>query len=339
MNLPTIWMVRGDSGRLYDEFHERGVVAMGWWELMEAKPGMSREQLAELLRTIRPEYKRGQILSGASQVWRFINEVEQGDYVVTYNPSTRRYLLGKVVGVAKVEPELKELGMPHTRQTQWIGEIDRDTLSVKARNSLGSTLTLFRLPDFAASEVLAAVDGEKRSAAPQGETTDIAADEEPTETRDLYADTEARALEFIKDRVSKLDWAEMQELVAGILRAMGYKTRVAKSGADRGADIVASPDGLGFENPRIVVEVKHRTGQMGSKEIRSFLGGRHKDDRGLYVSTGGYSKDARYEGDRAGIPVTLWELDDVVRYLVEYYDQVDNETRQLVPLKRIYWPN
>jgi restriction system protein len=77
---------------------------------------------------------------------------------------------------------------------------------------------------------------------------------------------------------------------------------------------------------------------MGSKEIRSVLGGRHKDDRGLYVSTGGFSKDARYEGDRAGIPVTLWELDDVVRYLVDYYDKVDNETRQLVPLKRIYWP-
>ena len=61
-------------------------------------------------------------------------------------------------------------------------------------------------------------------------------------------------------------------------------------------------------------------------------------DRGLYVSTGGFSKDARYEGDRAGIPVTLWELDDIVRYLVDYCDKVDNETRQMVPLKRIYWP-
>jgi restriction system protein len=119
---------------------------------------------------------------------------------------------------------------------------------------------------------------------------------------------------------------------------MGYKTRVASPGPDRGADIVASPDGLGFENPRIVVEVKHRSGAMGSKEVRSFLGGRHKDDRGLYVSTGGFSKDARYEADRAGIPLTLWELDDIVRALVDYYDKLDSETRQLVPLKRLYWP-
>jgi restriction system protein len=45
---------------------------------------------------------------------------------------------------------------------------------------------------------------------------------------------------------------------------------------------VASPDGFGFESPRIVVEVKHRTGSaMGSQEVRSFLGGRNKDDKPL----------------------------------------------------------
>ncbi len=84
----------------------------------------------------------------------------------------------------------------------------------------------------------------------------------------------------------------MQDLVAGILRAMGYKTLVSPAGADRGKDIIASPDGFGFEPPRIVVEVKHRNARMGSSEIRSFLGGRHKDDRGLYVSTGGFTKEA-----------------------------------------------
>jgi restriction system protein len=47
----------------------------------------------------------------------------------------------------------------------------------------------------------------------------------------------------------------MQQLVAGILRAMGYKTQISPPGVDRGKDIVASPDGFGFEHPRIVVEV------------------------------------------------------------------------------------
>ena len=87
----------------------------------------------------------------------------------------------------------------------------------------------------------------------------IEPDEEDKEVDRIYRENQSKAIEFIKDKVSKLDWDEMQDLVAGLLRGMGYKTRVSNSGPDRGKDIVASPDGLGFESPRIVVEVKHRT--------------------------------------------------------------------------------
>ena len=77
---------------------------------------------------------------------------------------------------------------------------------------------------------------------------------------------------------------------------------------------------------------------MGSHEIRSFLGGRHSDDKGLYVSTGGFMKDSRYEADRTSIPIHLMDIDDLVEALLENYDGLDSETRQLLPLKRIYWP-
>lgn len=59
---------------------------------------------------------------------------------------------------------------------------------------------------------------------------------------------------------------------------------------------------------------------MGRQEVRSFLGGRHKDDRRLYVSTGGFTKDAQYEADRAYILLAMWTLDHVVRALIEHYD-------------------
>jgi restriction system protein len=155
----------------------------------------------------------------------------------------------------------------------------------------------------------------------------------------LAEDMQSKATEFIKDRAAKLDWDQMQRLVAGVLRAMGYKTRISPAGPDRGKDIIASPDGLGFESPRIVVEVKHRQGAMGSQEIRSFLGGRHKDDKGLYVSTGGFTKDARYEADRASIPLSLMNIDELVEAVIENYETLDNETKQLLPLRRLYWPN
>ena len=326
-----MWMVRGEGGRLYDAFRERGIAAIGWAQLAaHAKPGVERKQLIALYQSLEPQTKRGTVVSGASQVWRFVNDIQDGDWVITYSPANRLYSIGKVAGSAEHYPEWMEEGMPLARKVQWqTQELQRDSLGASTKNSLGSTLTLFEVPAKAAAEVLAALKGKPL---PEVE------DESEEAVTDPLAEIESQALERIKDRVNELDWDEMQQLVAGILRAMGYKTQVSPAGSDRGKDIVASPDGFGFEHPRIVVEVKHRKGQMGSQEIRSFLGGRHKDDRGLYVSTGGFSKDAQYEADRAAIPLAMWTLDHVVRALIEHYDATDTETKRLVPLKRLYWP-
>ena len=324
-------MVRGEGGSLYEAFRERGVVAVGWDQLAaHAKPGVGRKQLIALYQSIEPQAKQGTVISGASQVWRFVNDIQDGDWVVTYSPANRLYSMGNVTGSAEHHPEWAEQGMPLVRKVSWQGqELLRDNLGTSTKNSLGSTLTLFEVPSKAAAEVLAALKG-KPAPALEDEAEEVIADP--------LANIELQALERIKDRVSELDWDDMQQLVAGILRAMGYKTQVSPPGADQGKDIVASPDGFGFEHPRIVVEVKHRKGQMGSQEIRSFLGGRHKDDRGLYVSTGGFSKDAQYEADRASIPLAMWTLDHVVRALIEHYDATDSETKRIVPLKRLYWP-
>ena len=120
---------------------------------------------------------------------------------------------------------------------------------------------------------------------------------------------------------------------------MGYRTHVTPPGADRGTDITASPDGLGLEEPRIFVQVKHQTGTaMGADEIRSFLGGRRSGDKCLYVSTGGFTKDAKYEADRSTVPLTLISMPTLRDLLLQYYENLDAPTRTLVPLQRLYWP-
>lgn len=325
-----MWMVRGDAGALYDEFRDKGVAAVGWRQLApHAKPGVSRKQLADLYAQADPGLKQGTIVAGASQVWRFVNEVEIGDHVLTYSPDNRTYLVGTVTGPAEYMPDWADAGLVLARAVQWNGrELQRDALSLPTRNSLGSTLTVFKLPTTAAKEILA-----------EPKSTPVAADmPADTDASEAAIDIEEQAREYVKDMVARLEPREMEQLVAGILRAMGFKTRVSPVGPDRGKDIIASPDGFGFRDPRIVVEVKHRNGQMGSQALRSFLGGRHPGDRGLYVSTGGFSKDALYEAERAQVPMTLWTLDDLVRALVEHYDQTDAETKRMVPLKRVYWP-
>jgi len=46
----------------------------------------------------------------------------------------------------------------------------------------------------------------------------------------------------------------------------------------------------------------------------------------------------RYEAERSPIPVTLMDLDDLVKSLHEHYEQLDIETKRLVPLRKLYWP-
>lgn len=328
--MANMWMVRGEAGALYDEFREKGVAAVGWRQLApHAKPGVSRKDLAEIYAKADPGLKPGTLVAGASQVWRFVNEIHIGDHVLTYSPDNRTYLIGKISGPAEYKPEWAESGLVLSRSVQWnAAELQRDALSLPTRNSLGSTLTVFKVPLAAAKEILA----EPKVTAP---LTDSPGE---VDSPEAVIDIEDQSREYIKDMVARLEPREMEQLVAGILRAMGFKTRVSPVGPDRGKDIIASPDGFGFRDPRIVVEVKHRSGQMGSQALRSFLGGRHPGDRGLYVSTGGFSKDALYEAERAQVPMTLWTLDDLVRALVEHYDQTDAETKRMVPLKRVYWP-
>lgn len=324
-----MWMVRAASGgSLAEAFREKGVVAIGFDDIGDLSRHKDKAAILAAIIECRPDASTGSRMSSASQIYRFRDELDSGDRVITYDPGRRVYLVGTIAGPYRYDPELLP-PFRHVRDVQWEGEVERDRLSTGTRNSLGSTLTLFRVPAVAAEELEQLLQGQAVPA--------VAVEEEEDESSVLERYKE-EALEIIKDRVNRLDWESMQQLVAALLRAMGYKTRIAAPGPDRGVDIMASPDGFGFESPRIIVEVKHRTQVIGSQQIRSFLGGRHKDDKGLYVSTSGFTKDAQYEADRASIPVTLMDVDSLVKSILRHYEQMDMDGRNLLPLKKLYWP-
>lgn len=194
---------------------------------------------------------------------------------------------------------------------------------------MSSSLTLFSVNEEVSAELLSHIG---KPTTPEG------IEEDDSELDQIKEDTVARAHELIKDRILELSADEMEQLAAAILRAMGYKTRVMPKGKDRGVDVLASRDGLGLEEPRIKVEVKHRSGTaMGSQDIRSFLGGLREGDKALYISTGGFTQDAKYEEARSKIPLTLLELNDLTDLIVTHYESFDIEGKRLMPLVRVYF--
>jgi restriction system protein len=309
------------------------MVAIGWGVIGNLGEVHGRDQIAQLVQQHFPEYNRFQVSSNAGQIHRFRDELNRGEIVVSYNQDLREYILGIVDGDYLYRPELPE-EIQNTRSVNWSGTIRRDDLTPSTKNSLGSISTIFCVSDAAASEMLQA-----KAKAPTSSDIPLQPDIAQSEEAELRKDTEQRALDFLQDRLEKLAWDEMQELVAGLLRAMGYKTRVSPPGSDRGRDIIASPDGFGFQSPRIMVEVKHRTGTtINAPQIRSFIGGLRNNDNGLYVSTGGFTREARYEADRSNHHMTLMGPEDLGKAIIEHYDQMDMDSRALLPLKKIYWP-
>ena len=285
-----------------------------------------------------PDYKQQQVFTAGRQVFNFVREIKVGDKVVTYDSPARTYHVGTITGPASMRTNAQSDEEPFhiVRPVQWIRQVSRDTLSISAKNSLGSTLTIFRPSGEAEAELNSTSTGNE--ADPTIKQAAVKVIDAPIE--DPLANALENSKELIKDRLVKLTWQEMQELVAGILRAMGYKTKVSpEGGGDRGKDIIASPDSLGLEHPRIFVEVKHRKGAMGSAEVRRFIGGRNAGhDRCVFVCTGGFTTEAKYEAERSSVPLTLIDSDELVELLLEYYDVCDAVTRALLPLKKTYWP-
>jgi restriction system protein len=130
---------------------------------------------------------------------------------------------------------------------------------------------------------------------------------------------------------------DFQELVAALLRAMGYHVSwVAPPGRDGGIDIVAWSDPLGTRPPRIKVQVK-RVGQKVSVDgLRSFMAVLGADDAGLFVSTGGFTKDAEEAArTQETRKVTLVNLEKLFDLWVEYYAQLTVDARRWLPLRPI----
>ncbi len=322
------WMIRAGRGGVYaSDWLERGLVGIGWDFGGADIASMSREQIRAAYVSSHPDESKGKVAAATGQVSRFAHDVEKGSTIVMYDPETRLYHLGTVAGPCK--PVEDEEGLTYARQVKWAQSAKRDALTASSKNSLGGIQTLFFVTDEVEADLRAAAKN-KPSASTE------ATDDESSD--DARAATYDNGIELIKDRVSQLGWEDMERLVAGLLKAMGYHARVMPKGPDGGRDVVASPDALGLESPHIVAEVKHRKGTMGAPAVRSFIGGLRAGDRGLYVSTGGFTKEARYEAARATVPVRLLNLDDFVRHYVEVYDKADDETRSILPLTRIWWP-
>src|SRR5690606_15012454 len=113
---------------------------------------------------------------------------------------------------------------------------------------------------------------------------------------DALQDLERYARDLISKRISqRFKESRFERLIDELLQAQGYVTERTKAGADGGVDIVAGRGPMGFDEPRIAVQVKSGESPEDIKAVRELQGvlRNFNAQRGLFVSWGGYRSSVK----------------------------------------------
>ena len=252
--------------------------------------------------------------------------MQVGDYVVYPSKIDRQINLGVVESDYMYVPDAAEY--VQQRKVKWLKHLPRTAFSQGALYEVGSAMSFFTIKNYA-DEYMAALDKNfKKNAI----ISDEAEDETVAATADDIIET---TKDFVLKELSKhLKGYDLEEFVADLLRAMGYRTTLSPHGGDSGIDITAYKDEL---PPRILVQVKSQDGDIKETTIQSLKGAMREGDYGLFVTLSNYTKNAQKYLESTPIirGINGTELVDLI---LKYYDQLADKYRKMIPLRMVYIP-
>ena len=337
----AVWLIRGGSHGEYEQkFIQESRIYVTWdrldvnLEKLEDRPAL---QVAMTERY--PAAKQKAVLNWVSQVWPFAHDMQKGDLVVLPLKGQPAIYVGEITGEYHFEAEGPDPYF-HWRPVKWIGEaVPRANFGQDLLHSFGAFMTICRVKRNNAEERIEAMrrSGWKADPGFRGESgivesTDEAAAEAGVDLEQLGRDQIAQLIS------AKFAGHGLARLVEAILRAQGYTTYRSPEGADGGADILAGAGPLGFGAPRLCVEVKSEAGPVDRPAVDKLLGAVAKfgAQEGLFVAWGGFKTNVQKEMAPSFFRVRLWTQKELLEQLFAHYDQLDEDLRAELPLKRVW---
>jgi len=179
----------------------------------------------------------------------------------------------------------------------------------------------------------------RKWAAEQPQEREVLGDEGSPDAATTLEEAEEAAWTEIEEHLEQMNPYDFQDLVAGLLRAMGYHVAwVSPPGPDKGIDVIAHTDPLGIQGPRIKVQVKRRSDKTTIDGVRSLLALLGEGDVGLFISTGGFTRDAEDEARRQEKRrIMLVDLKRLFDLWVEHYGKIPEVQRRLLPIRPVYF--
>jgi restriction endonuclease Mrr len=137
-------------------------------------------------------------------------------------------------------------------------------------------------------------------------------------------------LDFLKEMHPR----QLELIVTQLLDAIGFEAGATKYSGDGGIDVDATLTVGGVTRVRTAVQVKRwKTKNVAASTVRELRGGLLTDQRGLVITTAGFTKDARREAQQDGkTPISLIDGKRLVELLVKHQIGV---RRTQVPLLQL----
>lgn len=328
----SLWMIRaGKYGEREALDLEHNLAIIGWEELPDLSRVQSHEELQKILEEYYPLSKAKTLFNYAGQLWTFIRKIQPGDLVVLPLKSRPFIAIGRVAGPYAYRKDLTSSSL-HVRPVKWLKEVPRSIFSQAILYSFGAFMTVCRIQKNQAEEFV-------QELLEKGIPSSVPKSEEELEEAGRL-DPEVLAIDQIREFIAqKFKGHGLAKLVATILETQGYHLTISPPGSDGGADIVAGMGPMGFDSPRIVVQVKSGDTPVDSKTILE-LQGTMKDfqaDHGLLVSWSGFKKSLTpKEISKHFFGVRFWDGEELIRMLLFYYDKFSKDLQSELPLKKIW---
>jgi restriction system protein len=333
----AVWLVRaGEHGEQEDFAIQKGFAVVGWDELPDLSPIKSREDLAQLMKKTYPDQPPKRLINWTGQLWAFRNRIQADDLVVLPLKTRSAIAIGQVTGAYKYRSEGEEAF--HTRAVKWLKTDFPRSPSLFGQDllySLGAFMTVCEIRrNDAEKRIRAIVEGKPLASPVPVSASDNSEDEAglPTDIA-LYA--EDRIRQFIEQRFKGHGLAR---LVEAILKATGYSTIISPPGPDGGVDIVAGRGPMGFDPPRLCVQVKSSSGPVNIEILQRLHGSMKKvgADQGLLVSWGGFNSKVPSEARDQFFIIRLWDSGDLIQAVLDNYENLSPEIQAELPLKRVW---
>ena len=337
----AIWLVRaGAHGQFEEKFLSEKRVYVTWDRFNVDIGSMEkRDELINAMTNCYPDSKQKTILNWASQLWAFAHRMSVGDWAVMPSKQQPTIFIGELTGNYEFDRNGTDPFF-HWRSVNWIGEsIPRSRFGQDLLYSFGAFLTICQIKRNDAEQRLRAMRANEW--APESDTTVILPN---TDQADVGVEPGATDLdEVARDQISRLIEARFKghrftDLVNAILEAKGYSTFLSQPGADGGADILAGNGPMGFGDQQICVEVKSGAEPIGREVGDKLLGAvdKFRATQGLLVSWGGFRSNVQRELASSFFKLRLWGRSELLEQLFESYEELDEEVKAELPLKRIW---